>query len=96
MKKRNKNNKFVVVSTDKKGVFAGVLDPDDDHILRDAHMAVYWSAQTHGFGGLASIGPQPGSRISPPIPELRIVGEITAVATCTPEAEAAWRSCPWS
>jgi len=96
MKKQSKKGVFVVVSTDKKGVFGGVQDPDNDHILHDAHMAVYWSAATHGFGGLASIGPQLGSKISPPIPDLRIVGEITAVCTCTPEAEAAWRSCPWA
>jgi hypothetical protein len=61
-------NKFVVVTTDekKRGVFAGYLKTHDGDTvtLKDAQMAVSWSAETRGVLGLAAIGPQPTSLCS--------------------------------
>lgn len=93
--------RFVVVTTDKdkRGVFGGYLESYDPQtprtVLTDARMAVYWSCETRGVLGLASIGPQKGSRISPAIPRIELEG-VTAVMDCTPEAIILWEQSPWS
>jgi hypothetical protein len=92
--------RFVVVTTDntRRGVFGGYLksyDPDKMiAILTDAHMAVYWSAASKGVLGLASIGPQKGSRITPAIPAIELNG-VTAVMDCKEEAVKQWQSGIW-
>jgi len=90
--------RLVVVTTDKdrRGVFFGELVSEDEStaILKDAQMAVYWSAETRGVLGLASIGPQKGSRISPVVPRIRLNG-VTAVMDTTQEAAEKWRQQPW-
>ena len=63
--------------------------------LEDAQMSLYWSEETRGVLGLAAVGPQPGSRIGPPVPSIELNG-VTAVVACTPEAVALWQSEPWS
>jgi hypothetical protein len=61
--------KYVVVTTDKdrQGVFGGYLKGGSADAgvvtLVDARMAVYWSQETRGVLGLASIGPQSGSAL---------------------------------
>lgn len=95
------DERFVVVTTDssKRGVFGGYLDSHDEKtqtvILTDAHMAVYWSAETRGVLGLASIGPQAGSRITPPVPRIELSG-ATAIMDCTEKARKLWQAAPWS
>jgi len=88
----------VVVTTDKdrRGVFFGdfVSQEKDCVILKNAKMAVYWSSATKGVVGLASIGPQKGSRISPTIPKIEING-VTAVMDCTKEAVKQWEAELW-
>jgi len=90
--------RYVVITTnkDRRGVFFGALETHDDDvvILRDAQMAVYYAPETHGVLGLASIGPQRGSRISPIVPRLEVDG-VTAVMDCTDEAVKKWREQPW-
>jgi len=90
--------RLVVVTTDKdrRGVFFGELVSEDEStaILKDAQMAVYWSAETRGVLGLASIGPQKGSRITPIVPRIRLNG-VTAVMDTTQEAAEKWREQPW-
>ena len=90
--------RWVVVTTDKdrRGVFGGILESHDGDmvVLRDAQMAVYWSAETRGVAGLASIGPQAGSRISPPASRMEINGVI-AVIDASAEARKAWEAQPW-
>jgi len=96
----SKSKKFMVITTDstKRGVFGGELVNYDKEnntvILKNAHMAVYWSEKTHGVLGLASIGPQPGSRISPPVPSITLSG-VTSVSECTPIAEEQWKKQIW-
>lgn len=91
---------FVVVTTDKdkRGVFGGkltkVAQDGTTVVLRDAQMAVYWHSDTHGVLGLANPGPTARCRISPVIPEIRLVG-VTAIMQATPEAETKWRKEPW-
>ena len=92
---------YVVIATDlnRRGVFAGILAVHDEAartiILQEARNCLYWSAATHGFLGLASIGPQAGSRVSSAVPELSLDG-VTAILVATPEARTAWESEPWT
>lgn len=90
--------KFVVVTTDKdrRGVFSGFLEKKDGDtvVLSDARMAVYWSEETRGVLGLASIGPQQGSKITPSVPSIELNG-ITSVIDCTKKAQKLWEDEPW-
>lgn len=91
--------RFVVVTTDstRRGVFCGELvsHEADVAVLREARMAVYWSADVRGVVGLAATGPTSGCRISPPADLLKING-VTAVIDCTEDAVEAWRKQPWA
>ena len=87
----------VVVTTEKRGVFFGTLESRQggELVLLDARVCVYWSKATKGFLGLAKIGPQSGSRISPASPRLEVFG-VTSISDCTDEAIKAWEAEPWS
>jgi hypothetical protein len=83
---------YVVVTTDKKGVFWGELVKDESPkkcILKNAKMCLYWTIKTQGVLGLANIGPQKGSRLTPPVPQI-VLYDITAIIKCTPEATKQW------
>jgi hypothetical protein len=92
--------KFVVVTTDntRRGVFGGYLESYDQDkaiaILSQARMAVYWSVETKGVLGLASIGPQKGSKITPAVPSMEING-VTSVMDATKGAEKQWATGMW-
>lgn len=83
----------VLVTTEFRGVFYGHLSPDQDReaktlTLTRARNAIYWSG-SKGFLGLASHGPEDGSRIGAVAPEVMLHG-VTSVSVCTPEAAAKW------
>ncbi|NBW22758.1 MAG: hypothetical protein EBR82_83915 [Caulobacteraceae bacterium] len=85
----------VLVTTAHRGVFFGyATDVSGETIkLKRARNALYWPASNKGFLGLASIGPQEGSRIGPAADiELR---NITCVAECSDAAVAVWEKSPW-
>ena len=88
----------VVVTTDKdkRGVFSGELMPckNGKTVLRNARMAVYWSADVHGILGLAANGPSKSCRITPMIPKIELEG-VTAVMDMTDAAVEAWAKEPW-
>ena len=92
--------KYVVVTTDntRRGVFGGYLKSYDQDkqiaVLTQARMAVYWPSATRGVVGLASIGPQKGSRITPEIPSIELNG-VTSVMDTTKEAEKQWAIGIW-
>ena len=98
MSKRSERHVVVTTDKDRRGVFGGILAEHDaaarTAVLRDARIAVYWSAQTRGVLGLASLGPADGSRISPSVPRLELNG-VTAVMDMTDEAWARWEAEPW-
>jgi hypothetical protein len=101
-KKNETNERAVVICTAKRAVFFGYTTETGDAIflrstatIKRARMCTHWSAATRGVLGLGSIGPQKGSRIGPPVPELTC-GEITAVYGCTPAAVEAWEAAPWT
>lgn len=89
--------KHVVVTTEHRGVFFGVLESKQDRevTITDAMVCVYWSASTRGFLGLAVTGPQGGSRVSKAAPRLSLSG-VTSITECTPEAIKQWEATPWS
>jgi len=92
-----KKKRMVVVTTnkDRRGVFFGELEAYDEKAetvsLNNAQMAIYWSSETKGVLGLASIGPQVGSRITPIVPKISLNG-VTSVIDCTPEAQKQWKA----
>ena len=92
--------RFVVITTDSscRGVFGGYLETSDSDkqtaTLSEARMAVYWSAATKGVLGLASIGPQKGSKITPAVPTIELNG-VTSIMDCTPEAVTKWQNGGW-
>ena len=94
-------NRYVVLTTDKdkRGVFFGKLVKLDTikgtASLADAQMAVYWSVETRGVLGLASIGPQKGSRITPIVPIIELCG-VTSISDATPEAVKQWKLQLWT
>ena len=93
-------DRWVVVTTDKdrRGVFFGNLTKFNEDkatcVLTEARMAVYWCSDCHGVVGLASIGPQKGSRISPKIPKITLNG-LSSVMDCTDEAIMQWEKGLW-
>ena len=95
-----KQKRMVVVTTDKdkRGVFFGELIRHNEKtkvaVLKDAQMAVHWSFMTHGVLGLASIGPQKGSRITPIVPKITLDG-VTSVMDATKKAGEKWKMQPW-
>lgn len=93
------SERFVVVTTDhtRRGVFAGILESQQGNTvrLRNAQQCVYWHRSTRGVLGLASKGPQEGSRVGPPVPLLEVDG-VTAIVDATAEARKLWESQPWS
>ena len=89
--------RFVVVTTEHKGVFAGYLASEQDHVakLTEAQMCVYWSQDVKGVVGLAASGPSKSCKVSAPAPAMTLNG-VTAVIDCTEEAAAKWQQRPWS
>lgn len=80
----------VLITTKHKGVFAGLIDDDQDISartmpLKSARMAIYWGT-TMGVMELCETGPTDKSRISAPA-DVPALHDITAVFDIT---DAAW------
>lgn len=92
------NKKYAVVTTDKRGVFFGELVKHSMEkktaTLKNAQMCVYWSRETKGILGLASHGPQKGSKVTPVIPKIE-VNDVTAVMHATSRAVKEWQKEKW-
>ena len=86
--------KAVLITTQHRGVFAGLI-PDDQDLtvkampLQNARMAIYWGT-TKGLMELCDTGPTEKSRISAPA-NIPMLHDITAVFEIT---QAAWEK--WS
>ncbi len=86
----------VLVTTEYRGVFFGYVKSVDADVvyLRDARNCSYWSANTKGFVGLASDGPDSQCRIGPAAPEMEL-RKVTSIARCSDAAVERWESAPW-
>ena len=91
-----KNERAVVLCTDKLGVFFGYTDKPFNRnkmVLSRCRMAVEWVA--HGIGDLAVGGPQEGSRITPAVSKWLLV-DLHSEMLCSEEAIAGWEADPWA
>lgn len=85
----------VLVTTQHRGVFAGLVPADHDMTLRAfpllaAKMAIRWGT-TRGVMELAHTGPTRESRISAPA-DIPMLHDVTAVFAISPEAWAKWEA----
>lgn len=85
----------VLVTTAHRGVFFGHLDAEEDEterslVLTDCRNAIYWAGK-RGFLGLASHGPDEGSRIGTAAPRV-LLHDVTSVTHCSAEAAAKWEN----
>jgi hypothetical protein len=92
------SERAVLVSTAHRGIFFGYTDCTEDSpehiVLKRARMVVYHSEDSHGFIGVAAIGPGKGARISPAVARAGL-RHVTSVLEMTPEAVAACEAEPW-
>ena len=91
----NDNLRPVLVTTEYRGVFAGLIPADQDLTarsmpLRRAKMAIYWGT-TKGLMELCQDGPNGHSRISAPA-DIPMLHGITAVFDITPAAWQKWEA----
>lgn len=89
-----RGERFVMVTTSYKGVFAGwAVDTSGDSIhLRAGRACLYWDQDVGGFMGLAEEGPSRGCRIGACADiEVRCV---TAVVLVTDRARRGWENAP--
>ena len=90
--------KKVLVTTSRRGVFAGRLvgtPTQEKTVLAEARCCLYWSSDTRGFLGLASAGPGEGCRIGPAAPKVTLY-DVTSVVEMTDAAWERWEAEPWS
>lgn len=86
--------KPVLVTTQHRGVFAGLVPVDQDMTARTialtgAKMAIYWGT-TKGVMQLADTGPTSKSRVSAPA-DVPALHDVTAIFDVTPGAWAKWQ-----
>lgn len=84
----------VLVTTAHRGVFAGLIDDDQDinaktMPLKSAKMAIYWGT-TKGLMELCDTGPTKTSRISAPA-DIPALHDITAIFDISAEAWEKWQ-----
>ncbi len=85
----------VLVTTAHRGVFAGLIDDDQDinaktMPLKSAKMAIYWGT-SKGVMELCDTGPTKTSRISAPA-DIPALHDITAIFDISAEAWAKWQA----
>lgn len=93
--KQQATGRPVMVTTVHRGVFFGYAEDTNGSTieLKRARLCIYWSADLHGFMGLASSGPSRDCKIGPPADiQLR---DITSVTEVTIEAVAKWEASRW-
>jgi hypothetical protein len=86
----------VLVTTEHRGVFFGYASNTTGSTIKlsRGRNVLYWSADCHGFIGLAKVGPMPGSKVGPAADiEVRA---ITSVVEVTPEAVVRFEAEPWA
>lgn len=91
-------SKYVIVTTEHRGVFGGYgpTAPDGDGriTLTEARMCIYWPESVKGVLGLAVTGPLEGSKIGPAVPSMTLTG-VTSVMEATDDAHQKWDAAPW-
>lgn len=92
----SEEKKFVLITTEWRGVFAGFLESQDDAlrkaVITRARCAIDWMTKK-GFLELAEDGPNEDSKIGAEAPRAEFYG-VTSVSICTKKAEEAWLTHP--
>lgn len=87
-----------LITTDKRGVFMGYIDPDHrpekSISAKNVRMVVYWSSDVRGLFGLAANGPTKSCKITAAAPACVLHG-VTAVMDITEKAEKAFKAEHW-
>lgn len=88
----------VLVTTSRRGVFAGTVESISECrtrvVLTDVRMCVYWAPSVRGVLGLTNAGPDDKCRISPAAPRAELDG-VEMIADLSPAAALAWELEPW-
>ena len=89
--------KLVLVTTEHRGVFAGLVPEDQDMTVRTirlegARCAIYW-ATSKGVAELAQVGPNDKSRVGAPA-TIEALHDVTAIWAMTDKAWEAFCSRP--
>lgn len=87
--------KPVLITTEYRGVFAGLIDDNQDLSarampLKEARMAIYWGT-TKGVMELCDTGPTSKSRISA-VADIPMLHGVTAVFALSEGAWSKWQS----
>lgn len=87
--------KPVLITTEYRGVFAGLIAVDQDLTarsmpLKGAKMAIYWGT-TRGVMELCEVGPNSRSKISLPA-DIPMLHGITAIFDIAPDAWKKWQA----
>lgn len=89
---------LITTDTTKRGVFAGLINPEDYDkqtlTVEELQMCVYWSVDMQGVLGLASMGPSKTCKISKPVKRATLQG-VTATVELSEEAYKNWKKQPW-
>lgn len=82
-------HRYVMVTTAHRGIFCGELveDAAPKRVKLEKVRCIIRFAGTRGFLGIASHGPDTGSRVGSEAPAVTLY-DITSVTDCTPKAEA--------
>lgn len=92
-KEMENDMKPVLVTTQHRGVFAGLIESEQDLTakampLKQARMAIYWGTK-RGVMELAEVGPNTNSKISA-VADIPMLHDITGVFSITDEAWKKW------
>lgn len=86
-------SKAVLVTTEFRGVFFGYVKDAKkapaEITLTGVRNCIYWTANSGGFLGLASAGPNKDCRIGRRADQVTLY-KITSVTPVSPEAEKSW------
>lgn len=87
---------IVVTASRPWTIVAGYVESDDGTtvILRDARMIVYYSSDSRGLYGIASVGVTGSARVSPAAPRVA-VSNVEHRISVTDEARASIEAAPW-
>jgi hypothetical protein len=99
MEKEKETNKVpCLITTDKRGVFMGYVDPATATATvleaEDIRMCVRWSNEVKGVIGLAATGPTKNCRVTKAAKK-GILHGVTACLEITKEAEKNWLQDYW-
>lgn len=91
--------KYVVITDTVRGISAGYLVQFNGEraLIRNMRSVHYYRCKKghESTAGLATAGPQTGSKIQPAVPGLSDFGPVARILPCSPEAQKIWEGASW-